>query len=223
MADTLDLWDVPTESARRVGHPAPFPVEIPARLIELYTYADDLVLDPFMGSGSTLVAASRLGRRFIGIDLDENYVELARDRVRREGDPVELVWDGGSGRDVFARVLAEAGFANVSEERISGTGLVATVALDVTGGRWVIETAGPFVRDRPGLTSGDAVWRTIGRAAVLAAAGERVVVLTAAVPSTRSEGDVALRSVVGSVVNDVFGVFDDAAMSRLALLASGST
>ena len=223
MADTLDLWDVPTESARRVGHPAPFPVELPARLIELYTYADDLVLDPFMGSGSTLVAASRLSRRFIGIDLDENYVELARDRVRREGDPVELVWDGSSGRDVVARVLAEAGFANVSEERISGTGLVATVALDVTGGRWVIETAGPFVRDRPGLTSGDAVWRTIGRAAVLAAAGERVVVLTAAVPSTRSEGDVALRSVVGSVVNDVFGVFDDAAMSRLALLASGST
>ncbi len=61
---------MPTESARRVGHPAPFPVELPAQLIRLYTYADDLVLDPFMGSGSTLIAAGMLGRRYVGYDLD---------------------------------------------------------------------------------------------------------------------------------------------------------
>src|SRR3954447_20180127 len=70
LARTLDVWSMPTESARRVGHPAPFPIELPEQLIRLYTYRDDLVLDPFMGSGSTLVAAARLGRRYVGYDLD---------------------------------------------------------------------------------------------------------------------------------------------------------
>lgn len=81
MSSTLDLWEIPPESARRVGHPAPFPVELPRRLIELYTYADDLVLDPFMGSGSTLVAAVDSGRRAVGYDTDPAYVELARTRL----------------------------------------------------------------------------------------------------------------------------------------------
>lgn len=78
---TLDVWHMPTESARRVGHPAPFPVELPAQLIRLYTYEDDLVLDPFAGSGSSLVAAAILGRRYVGYDLDPTYVELCRQRV----------------------------------------------------------------------------------------------------------------------------------------------
>ena len=85
MALTLDVWQLPSESARRVGHPAPFPVELPEKLIDLYTFADDLVLDPFMGSGSTLVAASRLGRRYVGYDLDAGYVELARAACARRG------------------------------------------------------------------------------------------------------------------------------------------
>jgi site-specific DNA-methyltransferase (adenine-specific) len=63
MEATLDLWELPAESAKRVGHPAPFPVELPERLIELYTYEGDLVLDPFMGAGTTAVAALRRGRR----------------------------------------------------------------------------------------------------------------------------------------------------------------
>src|SRR5690606_38510491 len=87
LALTLDVWNIPPESARRVGHPAPFPVELPEQLIRLYTFADDLVLDPFMGSGSSLVAASRLGRRYVGYDLDPDYVEIARARVAEEGAP----------------------------------------------------------------------------------------------------------------------------------------
>ncbi len=81
LAMTLDVWSIPAESARRVGHPAPFPVELPEQLIRLYTYKNDLVLDPFMGSGSALVAAADLGRRYVGYDLDEKYVEIARRRV----------------------------------------------------------------------------------------------------------------------------------------------
>ena len=91
MDDTLDVWEIPPESAKRVSHPAPFPVELPARLIRLYTYEDDLVLDPFMGSGSALVAAARLGRRYAGYDLDPTYVDIARLRVRDEGRPEPLV------------------------------------------------------------------------------------------------------------------------------------
>ena len=81
MDRTLDVWEIPPESATRVGHPAPFPIELPKWLIELYTYEDDLVLDPFLGSGSTVIAAERSHRRGIGYDLDPEYVALARTRV----------------------------------------------------------------------------------------------------------------------------------------------
>lgn len=84
MEATLDVWEIPPERAKRVGHPAPFPVELPRRLIELYTYEDDVVLDPFMGSGSAAVAAARAGRRYLGYDTDERYVDLARRRIAEE-------------------------------------------------------------------------------------------------------------------------------------------
>ena len=78
---TLDTWHIPPESARRVGHPAPFPVELPRRMIELATYRGDLVLDPFMGAGQTAIAAKLVGRHYVGVDIDPAYVELARTRV----------------------------------------------------------------------------------------------------------------------------------------------
>ncbi len=81
---TIDVWDIPAESATRVGHPAPFPVELPRRLIELYTYRGDLVLDPFVGSGSTAVAAIRTERHYIGFDTEEEYVALAERRIADE-------------------------------------------------------------------------------------------------------------------------------------------
>ncbi len=78
---TTDLWEMAPESATRVGHPAPFPVELPKRLIELYTYEGDVVLDPFMGSGTTAVAALRTNRHFVGFDTDSSYVHRANERI----------------------------------------------------------------------------------------------------------------------------------------------
>lgn len=84
MEATLSVWEIQPESATRLGHPAPFPVELPRRFIELYTFVDDLVLDPFMGSGSTAVAAVRSQRRYIGYETNHDYVELARRRIEAE-------------------------------------------------------------------------------------------------------------------------------------------
>ena len=71
-----------TESAKRVHHPAPFPVELPHRLINLYSFRGDVVLDPFMGSGTTAIAALKNDRRFIGYDTDLEYVNLANNRIK---------------------------------------------------------------------------------------------------------------------------------------------
>ena len=81
---TKSVWSFPAESAKRVQHPAPFPVELPRRLIQLYTYRDDIVLDPFMGSGSAAVAAIRNRRRYVGYDTSREYVEIAEQRISRE-------------------------------------------------------------------------------------------------------------------------------------------
>ncbi len=84
MEATTDVWEMSPESATRVGHPAPFPVELPERLIHLYTYVGDLVLDPFMGSGTTAVAAVRTGRHYAGYDTEREYVDRANERIDRE-------------------------------------------------------------------------------------------------------------------------------------------
>jgi len=83
MRDTLSIWEVRPESARKVGHPAPFPIELPARLINLYTFEGDLVLDPFMGSGTTCVAAKEAKRDYIGYDINREYCKLAKARLKR--------------------------------------------------------------------------------------------------------------------------------------------
>jgi site-specific DNA-methyltransferase (adenine-specific) len=78
---TKSVWTLTAESARKIGHPAPFPVELPYRLIQLYTYAGEVVLDPFMGSGQTALAALKAGRRFAGYELNAEYAALAERRI----------------------------------------------------------------------------------------------------------------------------------------------
>jgi site-specific DNA-methyltransferase (adenine-specific) len=81
MAWTKSVWDMNTESAKKVGHPAPFPEELPHRLIQLYSFTGDVILDPFMGSGTTAVAALKAGRKYIGYEIEPDYVELANERI----------------------------------------------------------------------------------------------------------------------------------------------
>ena len=78
---TKSVWMMNPESAKKTGHPAPFPIELPYRLIQLYTYKGEVVLDPFMGSGTTALAALKSERKYIGYDIDSEYVKLAESRV----------------------------------------------------------------------------------------------------------------------------------------------
>ena len=82
MEATKSVWQFGTASAKKAGHPAPYPVELPRRLINLYSYKGDVILDPFMGSGTTAEAAVQTGRRFIGYELEQEYVDTARQKVR---------------------------------------------------------------------------------------------------------------------------------------------
>ncbi len=79
---TKSVWTFSAESARKVGHPAPFPVELPYRLIQLYTFAEEVILDPFIGSGQAAIAAIKTNRHYIGYDISQEYVKLAERRIK---------------------------------------------------------------------------------------------------------------------------------------------
>ena len=223
---------------RRVGHPAPFPVELPEQLISLYTFKGDLVLDPFMGSGSALVAAARLGRRYAGYDLDGGYVEIARQRVGQalsgegaggadETDRLatRLVEEGSAAQKVAEHALEDAGFSIVDRDRrVRGTGVsLSFVARDAAGATWYFDVAGPFTRHRGGLARADAVWRSLGRACALrhARAGTPLVLLTTHLPRKPGEGDTALRAAGPDAVFDVIGLLSIDGRERLARYAKG--
>jgi len=87
---TKSVWTFPAVSAKKIGHPAPFPEELPHRLIQLYSFKDDVVLDPFVGSGTTCVAALKAGRNYIGYDTDSSYVQLADQRLAQIKNQCEL-------------------------------------------------------------------------------------------------------------------------------------
>lgn len=238
MALTLDLWEIPSESARRVGHPAPFPVELPEHLIRLYTFKDDLVLDPFMGSGSALVAAAGLGRRYVGYDLDEAYVAIARRRVDEMQSPGTLEADaeedfqrratseGKAAQKVAEDVLVDAGFVITERnQRIRKTGVtVSFVAKDAQDATWLFDVAGAFKSHRGGMLSADTVWRSLGRAHALrgrAPGGAPLVFLTTHLPRRPSEGDTALRSAGPEAFFDAIEMLSDEGRSRLELYAKG--
>ncbi len=78
---TKSIWRFPAERASRIGHPAPFPVELPYRLTQLYTFEEEVILDPFVGSGSSCLAALKTNRKYIGYEIDQTYCALAEQRI----------------------------------------------------------------------------------------------------------------------------------------------
>jgi site-specific DNA-methyltransferase (adenine-specific) len=249
MEATTDVWELPTESAKRVGHPAPFPVELPLRLIELYTYRGDVVLDPFIGSGSTAVASVRSERRFVGYDTDPTYVELARERVDLEkardvstvsrvalrtgtSEPSEVesplarvVREGRSAKEIARALLLDCGFDDVVDDYRVGNGVeVSLAANDAQGQRWLFDISGTFTRSRPGLRRIDTVLRALGKAAVVgasAAADHPLILLTTNLPPAGSPADVALRAARGGVFHDAIEMLSSKGQERLRSYATG--
>jgi site-specific DNA-methyltransferase (adenine-specific) len=244
---TLDVWELAPESARRVGHPAPFPVELPRRLIDLYTYEGDLVLDPFMGAGSTAVAAVRSGRHFVGFDTDSGYVEAALARIEAErgalaggpavevpptgklaegAPPAEALQRGAKATDVAKRLLVEAGFTGITN-KVVVRGLAVDcdlAATDAAGRPWLVMVAGGFTPSPSGLRRTDVLWRTIGQAAAVRAAGwpERVLVLTPERPAKGTAQARTLDAVVGpdggAAIAAVVELADEGALDALRTL-----
>lgn len=90
---TNGVWNFRGESKKRIGHPTPFPIELPRRCIKLFTFVGDTVLDPFLGSGSTLIACALSNRKGIGIDVDKSYCELAMKRLVNEAQINQMKLD----------------------------------------------------------------------------------------------------------------------------------
>lgn len=194
---TTDLWEIPPESATRVGHPAPFPIELPTRLIELYTYEGDVVLDPFVGSGSTAIAALRTERHYIGFDTDRSYIDRANERLSVEGARLRTessetvpfrvhlpavssgdrsedrlaraVREGRQAKDLAGSLLESCGFVEIRPDvKIPGLGIeVNFVAIDQAEHEWAFDVSGGFTSSRAGLRRTDTLWKALGKAAVL--------------------------------------------------------
>jgi DNA modification methylase len=232
MSLTLDVWDIQPESANRVKHPAPFPVELPQRLIELYTFVGDLVVDPFLGSGTTVVAAHRTGRRGVGYDLDPAYVKLAKARLAEEvaAAPAEAERglkgvDFGSSAGVLAHdTLVASGFKDIRpNRRLRGVGMaVSYTASDAKGRTWYFDVVGNNSSYRGGMAKTETVWRALGRAHLLAIKGVTpLVILTPQLPRAGSDGDKALRGVGTSGFFDAIDLLSGPARQRLATYAKG--
>ena len=226
MENTLDVWEIPPESATRIGHPAPFPIELVSRLIKLYTYRDDLVLDPFIGSGTTAVAAIQTERHFVGYDLDESYIKLAESRIEEEHRrllqeaPATLpkvslpaipaptnpdedflsrsVREGKSAKELARSAIEIAGFTDILSNQHQPGGIVVDfTAKDRRGKTWLFDVAGSFTSHRGGLKRTDTLWKALGKAAVLReVCNTPLVLLTTDIP-TRGTGAEALKAVVG--------------------------
>jgi len=245
---THDTWDFPSESAQRVNHPAPFPVELPHRLIQLYSYVGDVVLDPFAGSGSTAVAALRSDRRFVAYDLEAEYVRRARHRIALERAGVSqtprvqtpsrparaglfdsedfqarAVAQGRRAKEIARELLEKVGFSDVvSDYRLRNGVEVNFVANDRKGNQWLFDVTGAFSSSRPGLRRTDTLWKALGKAAVIRAIRHTpLVLLTTDLPERGSAGYLALQSTREMLYHDAIEMFSVEGQRRLRHYATG--
>jgi DNA modification methylase len=247
MEATTDLWEIPPEMATRVGHPAPFPVELPQRFIELYTFRDDLVLDPFMGSGTTAVAAIRTRRSYVGFDTDERYVEAAQERCKIEvarldevrpwsamidlasatesaeadGDAFQqrAVREGLKAQEIARKVLEHCRFKVIDENKRMKSGVeVDFVVEDRRQGTWFVDVSGAFTSTRAGLRRTDTLWKSLGKAAVLKSESPNpVLLLTTDLPPVGSSGHAALKATRGGLIHDALEMLSERGQERLAM------
>jgi len=213
MEATLDVWEIPAESATRVGHPAPFPVALVERCVQLFTYEGDVVLDPFMGSGTTAVAAVNTGRQYVGYDTDAGYVRQARERVGSLAP--ESPRDRRTLKELSKVLLADAGYSDVEENaRISPGVTVSFRALGPDGVTRLFEMGGTHTPARPGLSRIDAVWRTIAKAAIanIDRGAATLIVLTS---GTVRGGPLAAAMADAGPIETVIDVTRDDAVERL--------
>ncbi|MBI2194736.1 MAG: site-specific DNA-methyltransferase [Planctomycetes bacterium] len=231
--NSLSVWEMEPESASRVGHPAPFPEELPKRLIEFYTYQDDLVLDPFCGVGTTCVAAKKLNRNYVGYDIKQEYVDMAKERLSTPppgfAEFQRRATIEGKGAQKFAESLLEkCGFKITARDRkLKGLGIqVSFVAEDKTGRSWYFDVTGAFTSQRAGLKRTDTVFKCLGRASVMAADDDRryarLVLLTTDLPRKGSSGDQALRATKGRTFFDAIEIGNEQQESRLREYAQGN-
>ncbi len=229
MDATLDLWELAPESATRVGHPAPFPVELPQRLIDLYTWRGDVVLDPFMGSGTTAVAAVRTGRHYLGYDTDEAYAKAARARVAAEvealPDDEVVLPDTRQRRRRRAAPRCRVHSWPTPRPRRSAASPAGSASTGSpptppgTSGWCSSPAAAPSCAPGcAGPTSSSARW---ARPRCSPAAGHRVLVLTTDLPPARSAPLSALRAARGATLVDAIELGAPGAAARLAVYAAG--
>lgn len=240
---TYDIWELPPVSARSVGHPAPFPVELPRRLLELYTYRGDLVLDPFMGAGSTALAAVQTGRHYVGFDTDREYIDRATERLAEleadettaaggeeqplvlPGRVLEALDRGRKSTDVARALLEEAGWSRIEEKVKVAPGVeVSFRAQDGAGRAWLFDVVGGFSAGRPGLGRADGLWAALGKASVVAASrpGVPLVLLSPELPRATGPLGKALLSVSedgpGRTVTAALPLADPESYDRLQAL-----
>ena len=227
---TKDVWEIDAESATRVGHPAPFPVELPRRLIELYSYVGDIVVDPFAGAGSSLVAAERTGRIGIGYDLEPDYVALSQRRLaeitpdERDEAHAAALEERQKVADIATAALVDAGFT-IEKKRLTlrAVGVTFDLVVSAPSGRFLVDVAGGFTTTRSGLERSENVWRTIGRHRLLAAEDPtaRVLLLAAHLPRAGSANHRALRAGGPGPLFDAVELFDSDGRGRLEDYAGG--
>ncbi len=236
MEATVDVWEIPPERAGRVGHPAPFPVALPERLIHMNTYVGDVVLDPFVGSGSTAVAAARTGRHYIGYDTDPGYIEVARRRLATEspalpvvisandGRTTDPVRGGWSSKELAKRLLTDAGFIDLDDRAPFIAGAAPTLrAIDQAGRVWWFEVVGGRTSNRPGAQRIDLLWRAIAKGAIVRETEPMngFAILTVGLP-TDGSGRRALAAVTGpgKPVALVVDMLSETAGATLAALSA---
>jgi site-specific DNA-methyltransferase (adenine-specific) len=214
MEATLDVWEIPAESATRVGHPAPFPIALVERCLHLFTYDGDVVLDPFMGSGTTGVAAKLTGRRFVGYDTDPAYVRRARERIESLA-PVDLP-DRRTVKDMARSLLAGCGFETLDDNvRIAPGVTVSVRGTRSDGVTQLFEFAGVHTPARPGMSRIETVWKTVAKAAILRESDrdESLIVLTS---GTVRGGPLSTVTGAGKPIPAVIDMTLDDAAERLS-------